>query len=491
MKPWKELDPIVKSIEQIYGEIKDIIHFSSHFSGHAILAKVSKMLELIEGESVRFSKQSDIQQASDLFRQRIEAKMEQHGVEDSRNTNEASSKTIGRASEELPDLDHQMATLFTDLNEIDAARVQQQRIAEQLPEMRRYRSTQRNILKVDKVMDWVESKTSQLLLIDGNNILQRQSLSTSFIAPLLIFGESNFETYLVLRHFCGDSQSVKSSSYRTLIQALFRQLLKQRPDNWGTISITKESADDIRLLWNLFAKSLKDAQAQCTFIVIDSIDFLISGSTEDGISEREFIMKELNALVNDSNPLIKILLTASLFDDTKSAYTSNFSSLVSLSSTVRHGPQRKLATAIIEDHLTLASYKLLEIQEKRCKTIQFAQLPMLYLVNSTIYTRNDGKLRAFVVSALFGMDPGSFSAYSPLVIRAWAIDHNGNHFVKRFYDLKIQQFAREVNVADLKYIPAGYLQDEHLQRLYLIKRGRRYWELGSEIRFMGFRTADV
>ena len=194
-KPWKELEPIVKSIEQTYGEIKDIIHFSSHFTGQVILAKVSKMLELIEGESVRFSKQSDIQQTSDLFRQRIEAKIEQHSVENPRKTDDdANGKTIGRASDELLDLDHQMATLFTDLNEFDEARVQQQRIAEQLPEMRRYRSTQRNVLKVDKVMDWVESKTSQLLLIDGNNILQRETFSASFVAPLLIFGESNFET---------------------------------------------------------------------------------------------------------------------------------------------------------------------------------------------------------------------------------------------------------------------------------------------------------
>jgi hypothetical protein len=454
---------------------------------------VSKLLELTEREPIRFTKQSDIEQTSNLFRQRIEAKIEQHSVENHQKTgDDAKSKTAGGVSEELLDLDHQMATLFTDLNEFDEARAQQQRILEQLPEMRRYRSTQRNILKVDKVMDWLESKTSQLLWIDGNNILQRETFSTSFVAPFLIFGESNFETFLVLRHFCGDSKSVKPSNYRTLIQALLRQVIKQRPDIWRTISgdFTKESACNIRLLWNFFAKCVKDAQAQCTFIVIDSTDFLVSESAEDGIGEREFVMKELNTLVNESNPLIKILLTASLSQDTPSTHT-NSSTLASLSYTVQRQPARKLSMAIVQDHLTLVSHKLVEIQEQRCKSIQFAQLPMLYPVNSTIYTREDGSLRAFVVSELSGMDPRPFGAYSPLVIRAWAIDHNGRDFIKRFYDLNVQQFAREINDIELKYIPAGYLQDEHLQRPELIRRGRRYWELGSEVRHMGFKSGDV
>ncbi|KIM94475.1 hypothetical protein OIDMADRAFT_60802 [Oidiodendron maius Zn] len=405
---------------------------------------------------------------------------------------DANNNTAREASDELSDLDHQMATLFTDLNEFDEARAQQQRILEQLPEMRRYRSTQRNVLKVDKVMDWVESTTSQLLWIDGNNILQRETFSALFVAPLLIFGEDSFETYLVLRHFCGDSQSVKPSNYRTLIQALLVQIFKQRSDIWGTISshFTKESAGNIRLLWNFFAKCLKVARAQCTFIIIDSIDFLVSESTEDGISEKEFVMKELNALVNESNSLIKILLTASLSQGTQSAHTTNSSTLASLSYTAQCQSQGKLSMAIIQDHLTLVSHKLVEIQEKRCNTIQFAQLPMIYSVNSTIYTRDDGSLRAFVVSELSGMDPRPFGAYSPLVIRAWAIGHNGKDFIKRFYDLNIQQFAGEVKVVELKYIPAGYLQDEHLQRPQLIERGRRYWELGSEVCLMGFKTAD-
>lgn len=96
------------------------------------------MLELIEGESIRFSKPRDIEQTSDLFRQRIEAKIEQHSVEVPQKTEDnIRSKTEERSLDDLLNLDQQMATLFTDLNEFDEASAQQQRITEQLPEMRR------------------------------------------------------------------------------------------------------------------------------------------------------------------------------------------------------------------------------------------------------------------------------------------------------------------------------------------------------------------
>ncbi|KAI0871032.1 hypothetical protein GGS24DRAFT_77310 [Hypoxylon argillaceum] len=138
-KPWKELETVVQSIEQTYEEIRDIIHFSNHLTGQVILAKVSKMLELIEGESIRFSKPRDIEQTSDLFRQRIEAKIEQHSVEVPQKTKDnIRSKTEERSLDDLLNLDQQMATLFTDLNEFDEASAQQQRITEQLPEMRQF-----------------------------------------------------------------------------------------------------------------------------------------------------------------------------------------------------------------------------------------------------------------------------------------------------------------------------------------------------------------
>ncbi|KAF2097285.1 hypothetical protein NA57DRAFT_77539 [Rhizodiscina lignyota] len=490
-RPWKGLEPVVQSIERTYEEIIHITQLHSHFTGQVVLAKVSQILELIEGESIKFSKPSDIEQTSDLFRRWIEAQIEQHCVDSKETTDDYIDRELPAGlSNESCDLDGQLAAMFTELNEFDEARMQQQKIAEQLPEMRQHRSTQRNILKVEKVMDWIESETSRLLWIDGNNILQRETFGISFVSPLLIFGESNFETCVVLRHFCGNRQSIKPSNYRVLIQDFLRQLLKQRPEISEELSGNLKGANlsDIRLLWGLFTKCLKSAEAPCTFIIIDSIDFLVSGNSE-GRDEREFVLKELNDLVNDTSSLIKILLTASLSQDTQSASVAYSSALMPQSSVVRYPPERKLSMASIEDDLSLVSHKLVEIQERKCKVIQFAELPMIYLVNSTIYTREDGSLRAFVISELSGMEPISPTAYRPLIIRAWAVGHNGKCFVRCFYDLKIPQFVREMDITDLKYTPAGYLPKEHLYRRQLIERGRRYWELGSKVHWLDCRTA--
>jgi hypothetical protein len=134
--------------------------------------------------------------------------------------------------------------------------------------------------------------------------------------------------------------------------------------------------------------------------------------------------------------------------------------------------------------MALVPLKLLEIQEKRCKSIQFAQLPMLYPINSTVYTYEDSNLCAFVIAELFGMDARPFGTYAPLQIRAWSIDHNGNYFVKRYHDLVVSQFPGERDFIDLKYIPAGYLPDELNRHMKLIERGQLYLKLGADIHFM-------
>jgi hypothetical protein len=493
-KPWKRLEPIVKSIEQSYAEIIDIVHISNHFTGQVILARVSKILEFIEGDSIKFAKQSDIIEASDLFRQRIEARMEQPCVtKTSSPRDQASRATAEEGVNDPSDLDRHLAALFIDLTEFDEARAQQQSILEQVPEMRRYRSTQRNILRVDKVIDWVESKTSQLLWIDGNGILQKETFDLSFVAPLLIFGEGNHESCLVLRHFCDNGQLTKPSNYRTLVQALLRQLLKQRPEIWAIVhkDFNGDSASNIYFLWSIFAKALKETKAQCTFIIIDSIDFLVSEVTYDGIEERDIVLRELSALVNDFDLLIKVLLTASLCPKPTSACADSASAMQPVFSALQPRPGRTLSTDILQNQLALVPHKLAEIQERRCRSIQFAELPLLYAKSSTIYARENEHLQAYVVSECWGMDPRPFNTYSPFVLRTWAVSHNGTHFVKRFYDLSIHQFAGEMNVKDLKYVPAGYLEHEHLQRLDLIRRGKRYWELGSEVRCMEHHAGDV
>jgi len=143
--------------------------------------------------------------------------------------------------------------------------------------MQRHRYVQQNLLEVDRVIAWVESSKSELLWIDGNNMIRQHDFNTLFADPLLNLGESNCESYLVLRHFCGDRYSVTRTSYRTLIQSLLSQIFKHRPKVWKNkagLLTNREPVDDINRLWDPFVDCLRDVQVDCIFIVINSIDFL-------------------------------------------------------------------------------------------------------------------------------------------------------------------------------------------------------------------------
>lgn len=348
--------------------------------------------------------------------------------------------------------------------------------------MRPHKTKNLNLLRADKIMGWIESDTSQLLWINGNGVIGRCDFNSLFVVPLLLFGESNFEQVLILRHFCGDNPSFKTNNYRTLVQALVLQILKQRPRVFrGRIpSITRNQTDDIMKLWTLFLECVREVRADCTFIIIDGIDYLQDANTPEGFSERELVLQNLDALVKERAMLIKILLTSSLTSDLPSS-TEDQRALVVASRSPGAAPRRRLSLAIIQDELPLVPHKLIEIQERRCRSLGFSQLYMIYPENSIIYTSNDGQLQALIVDRLSGMEERSNGTYGALQIRAWSIDHNGRYFTKRYHEFLISQFPGERAITSLKYIPSGYLDDEPEYRSKLIARGRRYWELGSGI----------
>jgi len=154
-------------------------------------------------------------------------------------------------------------------------------------------------------------------------------------------------------------------------------------------------------------------------------------------------------------------------------------------------PRRVLSLDIMQNDSALVPSKLVEIQEKRCKIIKFAELPMLYPANSTIYTYEEGQLQAYVVAEIAGMDPRPFGLYGQLQIRAWSISHNGKYYTKRYHNLVVSQFPGDREIVRLQYIPASYLPDEAIQLRNLIERGRKYWEFGSGIYYMQYISAIV
>ncbi|KAK7426233.1 hypothetical protein QQZ08_007263 [Neonectria magnoliae] len=207
------------------------------------------------------------------------------------------------------------------------------------------------MLKVDRVMNWLESETSQLLWVDGNQILQRQKFSASFVVPLLIFGKSSFETCFALRNFYGDCGSIRLSNFRTLAQSPLRQLLKQRPEVWNALSdhFTEEKARDISILWNV---------------------------TGDGIDAKDFAMKELNDLVKESIPPVKILLTAPLYRESQTAQLSSRSlALKTLSSAATRRPQKSLSMHIMKNDMALVPQKLRKSRKRDAKPFASRSYP--------------------------------------------------------------------------------------------------------------------
>lgn len=381
---------------------------------------------------------------------------------------------------------------FIELREFNQATEQHQRVLEQLPEMQAYRSQQCNILKTEKVLSWVESGASQLLWIDGNRVLERSDFNTLFAVPLLILGESTYESVLILRHFCSNSYNTRMNGYRTLVQALLFQLFKQHPTTLKQriTALTRERTSDMTKLWEILAECIREVNADCTFLVIDGIDHLQADGNKSEADEREIVLENLDSLVKDSKALVKILLAASLAHDKPRSVDAQ-TELIALSSRHQAQPRRNSSFATTQLEFALFPQKRIDIQERRCQKVSFAQLWLLFPLWGIIYTFKDDDLEAFVVAELSGMEIQANGICNPLKIRAWSIDHNGQHFVKRYHNLSIAQFQGEKDITSLKYIPTGYLPHEAKERAKLIDRGRAYWRLGRGVHYKQFQGAGV
>ena len=335
------------------------------------------------------------------------------------------------------------------MKELEETLHESETLIEQLPEMESYRQKRHNLLKLERVMTWLESNRSELLWVNGNHVLRRADWNTTFALPLLVDGRERYSSVLILRYFCEDLGSSKKNNCRTLMQALIFEILEKYPSiltNKGSAFTEKRFAvasKSVSKLWTLFLDCLLEVQAQCTFIIIDSIDHLQPAVTEDGGQDSNFLVEELNNLVTKNEMLVKVLLTARLAQSTTAVSSGADAALII--------PQRKLSLDIVRDQSLMLDYQLAEIQEGRCKCVSFAELYLLYPVRTTIYTLEDGCLRAFVVAELSGMEEKQVGRFSPLRIRAWYIDHDGQYFTRQYTDFNITMFGGTRSVASLRY----------------------------------------
>ncbi|KAH8703647.1 hypothetical protein BGW36DRAFT_423200 [Talaromyces proteolyticus] len=504
-KPWRKLEGIVTSIEFTYSKIKDITQFhtaintSANLSinrqnlatsrsllalGEGTLAVIKQLSEQVEALSVKISKETDIHEVASLLQQKVEEKLDDPRLDDFQDTVVGSEGT----SDE-PDYERFLQDVFTELRDFEATNKQRRDAMEELPEMHSHRAMKRNLLKAENIMQWIESKKSQLLWIDGNEILNRGDFNSLFAAPLLILGENSFESVLVLRHFCGDGLTVKTNNYRTLVQSLIFQMWKQRPRLLQPkfANLGKEQTSNLMQLWNFFLECLAEVNADCTFIIINSIDYLHHGEVRNGVSERQIVLRQLEDLVNNRNGnIVKILLTASIAQGKFDASSPEQSTLA-LPFNSRSTSQRQPSLSIMQNDMSLPQ-KMIDIQERTERTVSFSSLPMLYPLKSLIYHKasGDNQLRAYIVSELSGMEHRSLNMYSPLLIRVWSVEHNGTYFTKRYTTFPVSQFPGEKPIASLQLVPAGYVPEEAELRKELIFRGRKYWNLGNGIHYKQF-----
>ena len=97
------------------------------------------------------------------------------------------------------DLESLCDDVFLELRDLRTDISRREKAIEQSSDMRSHRWRQKNIMRTDKVMAWATSESSQLLWINGDNVLRRTEFNMSFAAPILVLGESNYETVLILR----------------------------------------------------------------------------------------------------------------------------------------------------------------------------------------------------------------------------------------------------------------------------------------------------
>ena len=396
-------------------------------------------------------------------------------------------------TEEIPieaELENEMSyldTVFPDLQELNEYTSAQQATAEEQPEMHEHRRERSNILKVDKVVAWLESKQSQLLWIDGNMVLTRAHWNSTFAVPVLRDALNNFESVIIVRYFCGEyGASNRSNTPRTLVQAFIVQVLKQFQHHFAQSKAapSKErlsrAAGSLQDLWAIFMGYVDDVNPQCIFVIIDSIDCLQDDNSSIQVSDVEILVMELNNLVKSKRIVAKILLTHSFAAPPK-ALTPQPSTAVGFLA-----PQRGMSRDLIDHDKQLVGRKLIEIDEGKCKSVLFFHLVLLYQPDSTIFTTYANEARAFVVSELGGAKTISPGRFEPLQVRCWSIEHDGRSLVKRHHEILIPQFWGEREVSKLKYVPSGYLTNEAEVRRTMLLRGRKYWDFATGFHHMQY-----
>lgn len=456
-------------------------------------AKADRVLSVLDNLSnmvaVHFTKSDDIRETAANIRQHVEENLDQP-MSSKTSQNTGKSLEPESASSQKSAVDQVLDDIFPELRAQHDESKNRARAMEELQYNHAQRSKQKSLFKSEQLVAWLQSDVSELLWIDGSNLLTVADCNALFTNPLLLAGEGEFKSTLVLWFSCHEMRLDSSKRYIAIVQALVSQILKQNPEIFQQLRqrLSREQTVDVQSLWKMLLSCIDAVDASCIFIIINCADELGNGD-ESAAEEREAFLRQMKQLLHDQEKLVKVLLTAGLRRATNSE--APMSSATLNSQLTRRHPTRSVSIDGLQADAPLLSHDIVRIQEKRCEALRFTELPFVYTIGTTVFEYEQGQLQAFVIAEASGMEPTRMGDLRPLVLLVWSVDHDGSYFTKSHREIRISHFKGRRRIRDLRYIPSGFLPDEVKHRKELFLRGKRYWSLGEGVHLMQVRTNVV
>ena len=176
------------------------------------------------------------------------------------------------------------------------------------------------LLRHPSMMNWMSSEKSAILWVDtyqGHKLDWASVFSTRLADDCARLNNS-----MALAHFCqGHSTGNAFSTAAILIQSLISKSILLHREQFTTrmIEMTQQrfqdAQDDVGRLWTLFLDVLGlAAHGKCVWIIIDHVDILQKETNLRGLENALTLLRNLNALADDSDLTVKILVTARIRD---------------------------------------------------------------------------------------------------------------------------------------------------------------------------------
>ena len=336
---------------------------------------------------------------------------------------------------------------------------------------------------VETIIEWVESKESDLLWLDGHGVLDERLWDLGFVQPVIADLLSSVDNSIVLNYFCkGLGIPTRLNTARTVIQTLIFQLLRQHKQtlqkhtNLVSKSRLREIAGDFDKSWQLFEDYLQVCSPARVLIILGAVDLLSDQAADgtEGSSETPLLIERLGALARSPGMVVKILVTADTDSKLRHKSPNGKSANDDL---VPRDSDLEISYHIPRNKLPTNTEKNLEILTGKCRQIKFEDIWLLYSPRSVIYTMHNGNWNATIVSELAGMETyeeGLAQRLRPLTVRCWEIRQESGNLVRCRRTFTIHQFSNSRPISSLKHIPANYLESEADVRRNLIERGKQY-----------------